>query len=82
MSSFGPFISIEARNVPREQAMFRGATDKDVFLGTHRDNQKPYCFSSKFGKSKNLFDLSKLKTILPTGRRFPPSGNSIRGFKA
>ncbi|MAI14776.1 MAG: hypothetical protein CMM15_12220 [Rhodospirillaceae bacterium] len=71
MSSFVPFISEEARNVPRDQAMFRGATDKDVFLGTHIDNQKPYCFSSKFGKSKNLFDLSKLKTMLPNGSPFP-----------
>jgi len=41
VSSFGPFITMEARNVPCEQAMFRGATDKGVFLGTHRDNQKP-----------------------------------------
>ena len=31
MGSFGLFVSMKARNVPREQAMFRGAIDKDVF---------------------------------------------------
>ena len=82
MSSFGPFISVEARNVPCEQAMFRGATDKDVFLGTHRDNQKPYGFSSKFGKSKIYLTCQSLKLLMPSGRRFPPSGNTIKGFKA
>ena len=57
--------------MPCEQAMFRGATDKDVLLGTHRDNQKPYGFSSKFGKSKNLFDLSKFKTTYAIGSPLP-----------
>ena len=71
MGSFGLFVSMKARNVPREQAMFRGAIDKDVFLGTNRDKKKPYCFLSNFGKGKNLFDLSKLKTIYTDGSPLP-----------
>ena len=43
---------MKARNVPREQAMFRGAIDKDVFLGNNRDKKNHTVFRQTLAKAK------------------------------
>ena len=61
--------------------MFRGAKDKAAFWELI-EIIKNIVFFVRFWQKQKLFDLSKLKPIFLLGRRFPPSGNIVKGIQA